>query len=114
MKRIFLSLVVILFFNIAYADNKIYFDVSKNLQVIDMGGKKNISQVNEEFNGNFIDITAQEKVKEEQGKLIEKENAEKENLIQSKILELQRTEAIIELQKEGKLNNEGNVVKEIQ
>lgn len=110
-KSIFLIIILVLLAVVAYAENRIYFDVGKNLEVCDLNGEKTIEQINKEFNGNFTDITAEKKAIEEQNEIITQKKAEIENLIQAKIIEQQRTEAIAELKKEGRLDEEGNIVK---
>jgi hypothetical protein len=107
MQKMLLVIVLSLFYSVVYSENRIFVDIEKKLEVVDMDGVKTPEQINEEFKGDFKDITTERKAKEEVNKIIVKENAEKEALIQAKI----REQAISELKKEGKLDNDGNVVK---
>ena len=106
MKKILIILVLILLFKISYAENKIYVDVVKNLEVCDLSGAKTLDQINSEFGGNFIDVTAERKLKENQNKEANIKITKKEELIQAKL----REQAIAELKKEGKLDANGAIV----
>jgi len=92
---------------VCVADNKIYFDTAKNLEVVDLSGVKTIQQINSSFHGNFTDVTSQRKLSEKQSENQQKIITDKEKLIQDKI----REQAIATLKVEGKLDSSGNIVK---
>jgi hypothetical protein len=110
MKKIFLITTFILFCGVVYAENKVYIDTEKQLEVVDCSGAKTLEQINKEFNGNFTDITAERNTKAKQDNLLVKEKSDKETLISEK----QRELAIEALKAEGKLDDKGNMVKEIK
>ena len=74
---------------------------------MDISGKKTIEEINSEFKGNFVDVTAEKKAKLAQDNIASNAVAEKETLIQDKLEE----QAIVDLKSEGKLDESGNVVK---
>ena len=65
MKIFILILSYIIFFccNI-FAGTRIYYDAAQNLEVHDTSGEKSLIRINEEFKGNFVDITGEIKAKE--------------------------------------------------
>lgn len=112
MKKILITIILILIsFTYVTAENKIYYDTVKGLEIVDVSGKKDIRQIEKEFNcSNLVDITKESLAKDEENKTIMAEKAKVENLIQEKIREL----AISELKKEGKLDDKGDMIKEIK
>lgn len=78
---------------------KYYYDAKKNLEVVDVSGKKSIKKLNAQYKANLVDITQQRLDKIEKEKGTQETEAKKEALIQAKMREL----AIAELKKEGKL-----------
>lgn len=87
--------------------NKIYFDAVKKLEICDVSGQKALEQINSEFQGAFVDVTAARLAKAEADKIAAQAIAEKEKLISDKM----RAQAIGALQAEGKLDLSGNIVK---
>jgi len=88
---------------------KIYYDAIQNKEVVDVSDNKTIAEINSEFSGNFSDVTKIRADKALADKLKSEEEAVKENLIQAKI----RQQAIDALKIEGKLDNDGNINKEV-
>ena len=78
---------------------KYYFDKKKNLEVVDISGKKSIKQLNAEFKADLEDITKQRLDKITKDKKAQEIKNKEEALIQARMREL----AIAELKKEGKL-----------
>ena len=66
MRILIMVLTLILLTSFACAENKIYYDYDSKKEVCDLSGAKTIQQINSEFNGNFIDITAERKLIEVQ------------------------------------------------
>ena len=97
--KIFFMIILLLFCGLAYAENRVYVDNSKQLEVVDLSGLKTLEQINAEFKGNFIEVTTERKVKEEADKIVADELSAKKDLIATKLREL----AIKELKFEGKL-----------
>jgi len=91
MKRIFLIIILSLFCGLIYAENKIYYDEGKKIEVCDVSGIKTLAQINIEFNGNFRDVTAEREIKIEQNKLEAKEKSiQKENIREQKREEIKQ------------------------
>jgi hypothetical protein len=59
MKNIILIILVLLITSICYAENKIFYDDAQKKEVCDLSGKKTVEEINQEFNGDFTDITAE-------------------------------------------------------
>ncbi len=77
------NFIIILFLfipTICFAENKIFFDSNKKLEVCDVSGLKTTEQINKEFNGNFTDITKQRNEKIEANKLLEKEKSKQKDI----------------------------------
>ncbi len=89
-------LLVILFLSFpvfCLAENKIYFDTNKNMEVCDISGLKTVEQINKEFKGNFTDVTKERTKQLEENKISAKEkvdqkeadNKQKEKAIKQKL-----------------------------
>ncbi len=84
--------------------NKIY--VGNGFEICDLSGVKNIEQLKRDFNcPDLVDVTAERVAKEEANKLVVKENADKEALIQAEI----REQAIATLKAKGNLDVDGKI-----
>lgn len=57
--RILLFLTLLLLLSISLsAKEKVYYDTSKNHEIIDISGQKSVVEINNKFGGNYLDITA--------------------------------------------------------
>jgi hypothetical protein len=79
---------------LCFAENKIYFDTTKNKEIVDVSGKIDIEQLKNDFNcPDLKDVTQERKAQAENNKIIEKEKKEqreieirqKENSIKQKL-----------------------------